>query len=444
MELLDALDNRIDLILRRKEGDAEVISSFTLTKTRARNNTDTSGLKKGKRIEGISRHVGSFSSFNGLWWKCNAGEEIHGTRRLGAGETFKGVDGTAQLDSTTLERLNDVVLLLLIELIRGISRLGRINHAVHDNLTHGVGAESDGNHLVEHGMDLREEVVELDVATTMAALTKEALGDGVETGNFNALPDVVAHVVSNLTETDELCTIIVHVLLVHLISKEDEAALDAETDNFLHAFNAENLAGWVVGIDHNKTTAFDALGGSLLVAALKLGGREGPASLLVERIANLDTVVEAEKRGIKRVLWSGSHDTNLLLLTNEKVEHVTDTSRGTISAVDGIRIAGNTITSSDEISNILTDERMALAEHVGARLEASVEKTLCTSNGIGVEGLRSLLDELRVFHEGTDLSDEGQRLLLELLRVTNVAIGNIIKRKTRRNALLLCIFELFL
>jgi len=326
MELLDALDDGIDLILRRQEGDTEVISTLTLTEARARNDTDTSGLEKSKRIEGISRNICSLGSLDSLRRQNDAWEEVHSTRRLGASEALEGVDGTTQLDSTTLERLDDIILLLLIELIRSISGLGRIDHAIHDELTHGVGAESDGFHLVEHGLNIRKEVVELDIATTVTTLAKEALGDGVEAGNLDALPDVLTHLISNLTEAGELGTILIKVLLIHLIGEQNDTALDAEADNVLHALDAENLTSGVVGVDHDETTALDALGSCLLIAAVELSGHERPASLLVERIADLATVVKGEKRSIERILRSGSHDSNLLVLTNEKVEHVTNTS----------------------------------------------------------------------------------------------------------------------
>jgi len=443
MELLDALNDRINLIFRRQESDAEVEGTFTLTKARTRNHTDTCSFKKVKTIEGIRRNISSFCSFDSLLRKGDAGEEVHSTRRLGASESFKRIDGSAELEGTALERLNDVILLLLVEFVRSISRLGRIDHAVHNDLAHGVGAKSDGNHLVKHGVDFREEVIELDVATTMTALAEEALGDRVEAGNLDALPDVVTHIMSNLTEADELCTILIHILLVHLISKEDNAVLDAETNNLLHAFNAEDLASWVVGVDDNKAAAFDALGSSLLIAAFKFSRGERPALLLVKRITDLDTIVEAEKRGVKWVLRSGSHDTNMILLADKKVQHVTNSTRGTISAVNGVRVTRNTITSSDEVSDILTNERMALAEHISTSKEASIEKTLGTSNSIGSESLRCLLNEFRILHKRAHLSDESQRFLLKLLWVTNITISNIIKRKTRRNTLLLCLSKLF-
>jgi len=444
VELLDALDHRIDLVLRRQESDTEVISAFTLTKARAGDNTDTSCFEESKRIEGISRDVSSLSSFDSLRRQSDAGEEVHGTRRLGASEALKGVDSTTQLDSTTLERLDDIILLLLVELIRGLSGLGRIDHAVHDELTHGVGAEGDGLHLIEHGLDVREEVIELNVATTVTTLAEEALGDGVEAGNLDALPDILTHLISNLTEAGELGTILVEVLLVHLISKEDDATLDAEADNVLHALDAENLTSGVVRVDHDETTADDAVGSGLLVAAIEVSGNQRPAIILVEGIADLVAVVEGGKGGVERGRGSRSHDAGLLVLTDEKVEHVANTSRGTIGAVDGVRVAWEAIASSDELGDVLANERVAFAEGVGASEEASLKQTLGTGDGIRSKSLRSLLHQLRVLHEGADLPDEGDGLLLELLGVANVAIGDIVKRQTGRNTLLLGVEKLLL
>jgi len=437
MELLDALDDRIDLVLRRQEGDTEVISSLTLTEARARNDTDASCLEKGKGVEGVRRHVLSLGSFDGLGRKNDAWEEVHGTRWLRASEALEGIDSATQLEGTTLKRLDDIGLLLHVKLIGGISGLGRIDHAVKDDLTQGVGAEADGDHLVEHGVNLREEVIKLDVATTVTTLAKEALGDRVEAGKLETLENVVAHVVSNLTEAGELGTIIVEVLLIHLISKEDQTALDAETDDILHALDAEDLSSGVVGIDHDESTALNALCSGVLIDLVEGSRLKTPASILVERTVDLDTVEEAEKGGIERILRRGSHDANLLFLTDEEIQHVTDSSRGTISAVDGLRVAWEAITSADEFGNVLTDEQVALAVGVGASKEASIEKTLGTSNGIRGKCLRSLLHEFRVLHKGADLPDESKRLLLELLRIANVAVSDIVKRKTRRNALLL-------
>jgi len=87
---------------------------------------------------------------------------------------------------------------------------------------------------------------------------------------------------------------------------------------------------------------------------------------------------------------------------------------------------------------------MTLAEGVSSSQETSIEKTFCTSDSIRSECLRSFLDEFRVLHEGTNLPHECDRLLLKFLRVSNVAISNIVERKTRGNALLLGFLELLL
>jgi len=444
VELLDALNDRIDLVLRRQESDTEVICTVTLTEARTRNHTDTSTLQKLESIEGIRRQFSSLCSLDGLGGQNDTREEVHCTRRLGASEALEGVDSSAQLEGTTLERLDDVVLLLLIELIRGLSGLGRIDHAVHDDLTHSVGAESDGHHLVQLSVDLREEVVQLEVTTTVTTLAKEALGDGVEAGDLNALPDVITHVVSDLTEADKLGTVIIEVLLIHLISKENKATLDAETDDFLHALNAEDITSWVIGVDDNQSAAFNILSSGLLISTLKLRDLQGPAVFFVQSIANLHTVVKSEQRGVKRILRRGSHDTDLLILTDEEGKHVTNTSGSTISAIDGLRITGEAITSSDELCNMLTDDMVTLAVGVGASEEAVVKQELGTSDSIRSKGLRSLLHEFRALHKSTHLPDEGHGLLLELLWVANVAISHVIERKTRGNALALSVKKLHL
>jgi len=138
MELLDALDDRIDLVLRRQEGDTEVIGSLTLTEAGARNDTDASCLEEGKGVESVRRDVLGLGSFDGLGRKSDTWEEVHGTRGLGASEALEGVDSATQLEGTTLERLDDVSLLLHVELIGSIAGLGRIDHAVKDDLAQGV------------------------------------------------------------------------------------------------------------------------------------------------------------------------------------------------------------------------------------------------------------------------------------------------------------------
>jgi len=444
VELLDALDDSIYLVLRRQESDTEVISAFTLAETRARHNANASSFQKLESVEGVRRHFSGFSSLDDLRWQNDTWEEVHSTRWLGASEAFERIDGSTQLEGTTLERLNDIVPLLLVELVRSVSGFGWINHTVHHDLTHGVRAESNGSHLVQLGLDFRKEVVELDVTTTVTAFAKETLGDRMEAGNLNALENIITHVVSDLTEADKLSAILINVLLVHFISKEHNAALDAETDDLLHALNRKDVASWVVGVDDNKSTALDALSSSLLISAVELSWNESPASLFVQRITDLDTVLEGEQGSVERILGSRSHDTDLLVRADHEGKHVADSSRSTISDVDGVRVTRKTITSSDEVSNILTDDMMALAERVCASQEASIKQALCTSNCVRSESLRSLLDELRVFHERQHLSDESQRLLLKLLRVTDVAVGHVFEWKTRRNALLLSVQELHL
>lgn len=54
-----------------------------------------------------------------------------------------------------------------------------------------------------------------------------------------------------------------------------------------------------------------------------------------------------------------------------------------------------------------------------------LEDTLSSISGIGVDGL--IGDEIGIEQAGNDFSEEGDRFLMEFLRVANVAEGDLIK-----------------
>ena len=66
-----------------------MVSSWLLTKTRARNDADTSGLKKVKCVEDISRLTGLGCSRQGLLRELDLGKCVHGSLHGVAGDSLQ-------------------------------------------------------------------------------------------------------------------------------------------------------------------------------------------------------------------------------------------------------------------------------------------------------------------------------------------------------------------
>ena len=66
-----------------------MVSSWLLTKTRARNDADTSGLQEVKCVEDISRLTGLGCSREGLLRELDLGKCVHGSLHGVAGDSLQ-------------------------------------------------------------------------------------------------------------------------------------------------------------------------------------------------------------------------------------------------------------------------------------------------------------------------------------------------------------------
>jgi len=419
-----------------------VESAVLLTESAARNYADTGLIDELEAVEHVRSDSFLFCSSHSGGRKRDGREEIHGSLSLGAGEALEASKGSAELRSTTVERSDDVVAFFAVELVGSVARDGRSHKTVEDKLADGVGAETDADKLVELSMDISRKMLDLEIATSVTTFAKEALADAVERSNLELLEDILTHVVGNLAERYELAVRIVDVLLVDLISNKEQFVADAELYDLALALRSQDLASRVVGIDNNNSTHMDTILDSLGMCTLELLNAKRPRISLVEVVGDLCACAEGKKCREERILGNRSHDTCLLVRADEHLKEEAHSIRSTVSAVDRLGRTLKAIAFCDEGSNITTDEGMAHRVGVDTGEEARVQKTLCTGNGIGEEGIRTLLHKLGVLAQCTHLADKGDGLLLQLLGITDVAEGNMVKGKTALDPLVLRLTQL--
>lgn len=100
-----------------------------------------------------------------------------GLRALNALHLGKGL---VQGGGALAETLVDPGVLLVVQLVRGLTLLGRVDHELDEALADDGRTEHDGDELVDVGLDLGVEANKLEVAAAVTALANHALGDAVE------------------------------------------------------------------------------------------------------------------------------------------------------------------------------------------------------------------------------------------------------------------------
>src|SRR5262249_32546952 len=112
-------------------------------------------------------------------------------------------------------------------------------------------------------------------------LAEEALGDGVEGEELEVAPELVR----DALEGDEGART-VDILLVDLVSEEDEALLLAQGHDLLHVAARQDGAGRVAGVDHDEAPRRHARRPRLLEGAAQLREVEGPPTRLVKVVGD--------------------------------------------------------------------------------------------------------------------------------------------------------------
>lgn len=334
-ELLVELDDAANpLGAGGQEGGSEVEGALLLAETGAGDDADTGGLEEAHAVELVGLPALGGGGLGGLLGEGDGGEEVHGALGSGALDALHLVKGLVQGVGTLAETLEDSVVLLLVELVRGLALLGGVDHELDDALSDDGGAEHDGDELVDVGLDLGVEVDELKVTTTVTALADHALGDTVERGELEAVE--LAGVLLLEASEDGLEAVELankDVGLVDLVGHDDQVLLVGELEDGADVLLGERGAGGVAGVDDDDASDVGALLDGLVVRGTDDVEVGSPVLGLVKEVGNSLGVEEGEGGSVERVLGDGDEDAGVGVGA-DGVEESVHTGRGTGGEVD--------------------------------------------------------------------------------------------------------------
>ena len=324
-----------------------------------------------------------------------------------------------------MQTLTNAVVFLLVELIAGLTLLRGVHHELEQTLTDDGRAQANANELVDLRRNLGVESHQLEVSTALTALADHTLGHTVQGGQFNVVVlagELVLQLTQALLERSELA--LEDVGLVDLIGEDDQLLLGGEVD---HALDVRGAKGGTRGVtrvdDHNGADV------SASRASLRQRGANGvhvgtPGPLFLEVVGDALSVEEGEGGSVQGVLGNRDEHASVGAIADDAQEGV-HTGRGTGAQEQVLRVGGVAITLLDEVGNTLADDGGTLAVTVGADALNVGQKSLCAVENILLvpegcaEGV-GVLQQLRVLEKTEDLTEEGDGLLVQLLRVSDV------------------------
>lgn len=312
-ELVVKLDNAASpLRAGSQESGAEVKGVLLLAEAASGDDADTGGLKEAHAVELIGRAAFGLGGFGGLLGEGDGREEVHGALRLGALDALHLTKGLVQSGGALLETSKDAVVLLLVELIRGLTLLRRVHHELDEALADDGGAEHDGDELVDVGLDLGVESAELKVATSVTALANHALGDGVERSKLEAV-ELAGVLLLELTEDSLEAVELANedICLVDLVGHNNEVLLVGELKDGTDVLLGQRGTGRVAGVDDDDASDVDTVGLGLFIGAADRLEVGAPVLGLVEVVGDGSGVDEREGGGVEGVLRDGDENTGV-------------------------------------------------------------------------------------------------------------------------------------
>lgn len=194
---------------------------------------------------------------------------------------------------------------------------------------------------------------------------------------------------------------LVDVRLIDFIGKEHKTLFLAKVDDFTHVFLAQALTSGVTRIDDHKGAYIDILSTSFFNRRLEILDAKTPVLLLFKIVWYRRSINQGKRGRIKRILRNRAkvpvsimfpncrfsiiylhHDTAVRVLGQE-LQNGLDTRRSALSQVDMVGIGGITITTFNELGNILTDVGDTLGVGVRADTANIFKQQFSAGNGIG-------------------------------------------------------------
>lgn len=250
-----------------------------------------------------------------------------------------------QSSGALLEAVEDVVVLLVIQLERGLTRSGRVDHELDQALANDGGAEHDGDELVDVGLYFGIKANELKVTTTVATLADHALGYTVHRNKFDLVilsGGLLLQLAQNALEAMELSN--EDVGLVHLVSHENEVLLAGKVNDATDILLRQRSTSGVTGVDDYNAADINAVGLGLVVRGADGVEIGTPFLGFVQVVRNWGGVEEGEGGRVERILGDRNHNTTVLVLADD-VEQSVDSGRGTGREINVRRVGGESVTS---------------------------------------------------------------------------------------------------
>lgn len=249
-------------------------------------------------------------------------------------------------DCTLLQTVEDAVVLLLVEFVRGLTLARGVDHEFDEALADDGGAEHDRDELVDLGLNLGVETAELEVAATVTALTDHALGNTVEGSELETVVGTVRVLLLKLPENalEAVELALEDVGLVDLIGHHDEVLLVGEVEDGADVVLRERRAGGVARVDDDNGTDIGAVGLGLFVGTADRLEVGAPVLGLIEVVGNACCVEDGEGGGVERVLRDRDEDAGVGSGAND-VKQGVDTGGGTGGEVDLGGVGGEAISA---------------------------------------------------------------------------------------------------
>jgi hypothetical protein len=275
----------------------------------------------------------------------------------------------------------------------------------------------------------------LVVTATVTALADHTLGDTVHRRELDIVELALAVLRAGLQVAETLLEAVEFTLedvgLVDFVGEHDKVLLGRKLDDRLDGLGLEGGAGRVTRVDDSDGADVDAFLLGLVESLTDAGHVGAPSILLVQVVGNALGVEQAESGGVERVLRDRDEDTGVGRGADDSQEGV-DTSTGTGGEVDVGRVGRVAVASLDEVGNGLPDTKRTLRLRVCADRLDVLEQGPGALNDILLVAQALLqnvlvLQQLRVLHQTEDLAEEGDGLLVELLRVADVGCDDSVE-----------------
>mmetsp|Transcript_110993 Transcript_110993/g.264826 ORF Transcript_110993/g.264826 Transcript_110993/m.264826 type:complete len:265 (+) Transcript_110993:271-1065(+) len=232
-------------------------------------------------------------------------ESIHGSVNGLAADARHLVQCSREVQRPPLQGLKDLRGLLLEELVGWLARHGRFHHEPHEDLPESVRGQGGCRHLRELRQHRVREAYVFHVAATLATLTNDALGSGMETDQLRlgvALFILCLKLPQHFLEGVELLPLSIDVGLVDLVCQDHELLLGGEVDDHDDVLAIQNGSHGISRVDHGDCTELGAISECICCCLLELLLSGAPPFLFVHVVVDDSATGHCQCSAVQRIL----------------------------------------------------------------------------------------------------------------------------------------------